>query len=149
MENIYKPEPVVVTKIEQHAEDTLLFRLQRANGEPFDSHSNDLLAFTPGQFMLAGIWGYGEAPFGIASDPYNSSTIELVVRRVGELTSAMHTLKKGDSMTLRGPYGNGFPLKFFNGMDLLIVTGGSGIPPVTMSRTTTTSGAEDALYLSE
>lgn len=129
MDNIYEPIPVEIVKVERHASDVKLFRIVKADREPFPVDKNGLV-FTPGQFVLAGLWGYGEAPFGVSSDPYETSFVEIIVRKVGELTGALHTLRKGSSMTLRGPYGNGYPLKFFVGMDLLLVTGGCGIPPI-------------------
>lgn len=129
MYNIYEPIPAEVIKVERHASDIKLFRLKMANGKLFPKDKDGLI-FTPGQFVLAGLWGYGEAPFGVSSDPCEASFVEIIVRRVGELTGALHTLKEGSSMTLRGPYGNGYPLKFFIGMDLLLVTGGCGIPPI-------------------
>ncbi|MFQ5442736.1 MAG: FAD/NAD(P)-binding protein [Thermodesulfobacteriota bacterium] len=129
MKNIYRPTAVKVVKVERHSGDVSLFRLKRTDGRPF-SAGRDGLSFVPGQFVLAGLWGYGEAPFGAASDPYDTSRIDIVVRRAGQVTGAMHALKRGAQMTLRGPYGNGYPLKFFSGMDILLVTGGCGIPPI-------------------
>ncbi len=46
------------------------------------------------------------------------------------MTNAFHNLKEGAEATLRGPYGNGFPLEFFGKKDLMLVTGGCGIPPI-------------------
>src|SRR3989344_651387 len=105
-----------------------LFRLKPLNGK--FSLNKDGLVFNPGQFVLAGLWGYGEAPFGLASSPLNQNYVELGVRRIGNVTSALHRLDEGDEMTLRGPYGNGYPLDFFRGKDVVMVTGGCGIPPI-------------------
>src|SRR4030042_2511493 len=33
-------------------------------------------------------------------------------------------------MTIRGPYGNGYPVGFFEGKDIVMVTVGCGIPPI-------------------
>jgi len=129
VKNIYKPVAVEIVKIESLSPDVKLFRLKRADGRIFSSGVNGL-CFIPGQFVLAGVWGYGEAPFGISSDPYNTSYMEIIVRETGQVTRAMHGLGKGDQLTLRGPYGNGYPLKFFTGMDVLLITGGYGIPPI-------------------
>jgi len=71
-----------------------------------------------------------EAPFGIASSPYEKSHIDLIVRRTGILTEQLHQLKEGDEVFLRGPYGNGFPVDFMSGKDVVMITGGCGIPPV-------------------
>lgn len=120
MNNIYTPEQVKIIKIEKHSPDVRLFRLKKSG-----------LSFIPGQFVLAGVWGYGEAPFGAASSPYEKSYLDIVVRKTGgKVTSALHSLKEGDEITIRGPFGNGFPLDFFEGKDIVMVTGGCGIPPI-------------------
>jgi len=118
--NIYFPEQIKIIGIEKHSEDVKRFRLAKKN-----------IKFIPAQFVLAGVWGYGEAPFGIASSPYEKKFIDIVVRNTGgHVTSALHNLKEGDEITLRGPYGNGFPIVFFEGKDIVMATGGCGIPPI-------------------
>ncbi len=118
-----------IARVERLSPEVKRFRLKRADGRTFSSGVNGL-AFIPGQFVLAGVWGYGEAPFGLSSAPDNTSYMEIIVREAGQVTRAMHALGKGDQITLRGPYGNGYPLGFFSGMDVLLVTGGYGIPPI-------------------
>ncbi|MBU1091620.1 FAD/NAD(P)-binding protein [Patescibacteria group bacterium] len=120
MKNIYLPKQVKVSEIKELSENVKLFRLDKKR-----------VSFVPGQFVLIGVWGYGESPFGIASSPYEKSHIDIVVRNTGgNVTSALHNLKKNDEISVRGPYGNGFPLDFFEGKDLVMATGGCGIPPI-------------------
>lgn len=128
MLNIYHPIKVKISQIKTLSKDVKLFRLKKDKGD--FPRTVDGLCFTPGQFVLLGLFGYGEAPFGPASAPDNFSYVDVVVRRVGNLTSAIHRLKKGDRLFLRGPYGNGFPLKFFEDKDVILVTGGCGLPPI-------------------
>jgi NAD(P)H-flavin reductase len=118
MKNLYQPERVKIEKIEALSANVKLLRLKKR------------LDFIPAQFVLAGVWGYGEAPFGIASSPYEKRYFDLMIRDVGLVSSAIHSLKKGDEITIRGPYGNGFPLEFLKGKDVVMVTGGCGIPPI-------------------
>ncbi len=119
MDNIYQPEQVRVLDIKQLSPTVKLFRLKKS------------VNFIPAQFVLVGVWGYGEAPFGCASSPYEKSHVDIVVRNTGGVvTTALHNLKKGDEVTFRGPFGNGFPLDFFEGRDLVMATGGCGIPPI-------------------
>ncbi len=119
MDNIYQPQHIKILEIKQLSPTVKLFRLKKA------------VDFIPGQFVLVGLWGYGEAPFGCASSPYEKSYVDIVVRNTGgNVTSALHSLKSGDEITLRGPYGNGFPLEFFGGKDIVLATGGCGIPPI-------------------
>lgn len=128
MKNIYKPFKAKIIKIDKLSDNVNLFRLRKEN-EWFLKNDDDLI-FIPGQFVLVSNFGYGEAPFGIASSPANGSYLDVVIRNVGELTNSLHNLKVGDEIFVRGPYGNGFPLKFMKGNDVIMVTGGCGLPPI-------------------
>ena len=57
--------------------------------------------FNPGQFFMVGLPGYGEAPISISAG--DGTTFELCVRRVGNVTEALHRLAEGDTFTIRGP----------------------------------------------
>ncbi|MEW5907922.1 MAG: FAD/NAD(P)-binding protein [Patescibacteria group bacterium] len=128
MPNIYLPTIVKITKIEEHSPTVKLFRLEKKKGE-FAKNANGLV-FVPGQFVLVGKIGYGEAPFGPCSSPYEDKYIEIAVRKTGAVTNHLHSLKEKEEIALRGPYGKGFPLDFIEGKDLVAVTGGCGIPPI-------------------
>lgn len=128
MKNIYKPFRVEIVKIENHSSDVKLFRLRKERGN--FSVNDQGLSFDPGQFILISNFGYGEAPFGIASSPFEAGYVDIIVRRVGCLTKSLHRLKKGDQLFLRGPLGHGFPIDFMSGHDVIMVTGGCGIPPI-------------------
>lgn len=128
MENLYHPKKVKIIKLKEMSANVKLFRLKPVGGDFL--LNKDGLVFSPGQFVLAGLWGYGEAPFGPASSPYERNFIDIGVRITGNVTNALHRLKEGDEITLRGPYGNGYPLNFFQGKDVVLVTGGCGIPPI-------------------
>jgi NAD(P)H-flavin reductase len=137
MNNIYRPVEVRVVKITRQAENVALIRFKRTDGKEFakvkdtkGGRAKSGLSFIPGQFVMCGLWGYGESPFGVASNPYEREYMDIVVRGVGSVTNKLIALKRNQTATLRGPYGNGYPLGFFPGMDLLLITGGSGIPPI-------------------
>ncbi|OGY21494.1 MAG: hypothetical protein A2113_01935 [Candidatus Woykebacteria bacterium GWA1_44_8] len=128
MENLLQPKKVKIIKLQEMSANVKLFRLAPVGWKfPAD---RDGLIFTPGQFFLVGRWGVGEAPFGGASSPFEKGSIEIGVRKAGNVTAALHQLARGDEMTIRGPYGNGYPLDFFKGKDVVMVTGGCGIPPI-------------------
>jgi len=128
MQNAYLPKPVKIIYIEKLSPTVKLFRLKKIKNN-FKKRENGLI-FIPGQFFIAGLWGYGEAPFGPASNPYNQKYIDLIIRKTGNITTAIHKLKVGDELTLRGPYGNGYPLELLENKDLVMITGGCGIPPI-------------------
>lgn len=86
--------------------------------------------FTPGQFNMLYINGVGEVPISISSDPDDDHVIGHTVRVLGRVTQAMSALGPGDSLGLRGPFGNGWPLDEMTGKDIVLVTGGLGCAPV-------------------
>ncbi|MCD6087101.1 MAG: heterodisulfide reductase subunit F, partial [Candidatus Hydrothermae bacterium] len=85
------------------------------------------LKFLPGQFFTLSLCGVGEAPFSVASAPHEG-LLRFTIRKTGKVTSALHRLKAGDILGIRGPYGNGFPLD--PGGTAVIVGGGIGMAPV-------------------
>jgi NAD(P)H-flavin reductase/NAD-dependent dihydropyrimidine dehydrogenase PreA subunit len=84
----------------------------------------------PGQFVEVSVFGVGEAPISLSSSPTKKDTFELCVRKIGNVTSKLHTLNAGDKVGVRGPFGNGFDAEFLKGKDLLFVAGGLGIAPL-------------------
>jgi len=92
---------------------------------------NDVkMEFMPGQFVELSVPGVGEAPFGFASNPLRNDTIEISIKRTGMLTDAVHALETGDSLFIRGPFGNTFPVKELEGSDILFIAGGLGLAPL-------------------
>lgn len=86
--------------------------------------------FMPGQFIELSIPGTGEAPFGFASNPLEKDFIELSIKRTGLLTDAIHALKPGNKVWIRGPFGNTFPIEQMEGNDLIYIAGGLGLAPL-------------------
>jgi len=113
----YHPQLADIVAVEDLTANEKIFRL-RLDG-PLD--------FSPGAFMAVSVFGLGEAPFTIASAPGSGAEIEIVVRAAGNLTRALHRLRAGDTVGVRGPFGSGFPLQEFQGKDLLLVAGGMGL----------------------
>ena len=74
-----------------------------------DRSYNEAFCHQPGQFMLVSLPHCGEAPISISSPPTRPGTIHLSVRRAGKLTDAMHALRPGDTIGLRGPSRRPFP----------------------------------------
>ena len=86
--------------------------------------------YDPGQFVMISVPGVGEAPISISSSPTKKGSFELVVRKAGTLTSALHALTTGDPVGIRGPFGRGFPVETLKGQDLLFIGGGCGNIPL-------------------
>ena len=91
---------------------------------------NDRMEFMPGQFVEFSVPGIGEAPFGFASNPLRNDTIDISIKRTGMLTDTIHALSEGDTVFVRGPFGNTFPVELFEGNDILYIAGGLGLAPL-------------------
>ncbi|MGQ9840868.1 MAG: hydrogenase maturation protease [Anaerolineae bacterium] len=117
------PSPARIAKVQQLTALEKLFTIELPWGQS--------LGHEPGQFVEVSILGIGEAPISISSSPSRSNgTFELCVRRVGDVTSAMHKLDVGATIGVRGPFGHGFPIDKMRGKDILFAPGGLGLAPV-------------------
>ncbi|MCK5845082.1 MAG: FAD/NAD(P)-binding protein [Victivallales bacterium] len=122
--NILLPKEAEVVKANVMTASETRFVLRMKDDSKFN--------YEPGQIVEAGLYGYGEIPLGLSSSPTQTEktgTFELVVRAVGKVSKALSALKAGDTMTIRGPMGKGFPVEEFKGSDVLIVAGGIGLCP--------------------
>ena len=115
------PRECRVIKITDETPDVKTFRIQTPDGKR-------PLSTMPGQLAMISIPEIGEAMFSVAN--LGDDWIESSIRRVGYLTEAMHDMSVGDSIGVRGPYGNGFPLDVFKGKKLLFIAGGIALAPV-------------------
>lgn len=88
------------------------------------------LDYRPGQFVQVSVIGAGEAPISISSSPTRGPDLELTVRKTGKVTTALHRLKEGDTVGIRGPFGTFFDIDRFKGKNLLLIPGGLGLAPM-------------------
>ena len=114
----------VVTDIRQETPDVKTFRVNAPEGGKLFEHK-------PGQCAMVSVPGVGEAMFSITSSPTNKEYQEFSIKKCGVLTDYLHDLQVGDEITVRGPYGNNFPVDTeLKGKDLLFVAGGIGLAPL-------------------
>ncbi len=85
-------------------------------------------ACDPGRFFFLRIPGIGEKPFSPAWD--NEPCY--LVRSVGPFTAALEQLNSGDTIFMRGPYGQGFQ-RPTAGDHLVLIGGGTGVAPIMMA----------------
>jgi len=119
--NPYFPIMGTVEDVRIETEDTKTFTLK-----PLEPDKK--LSANPGQFILVGAMGVGEAPISVCSPPYQE--LQISVRKIGKVTSALHEARTGDILHLRGPYGRGWPIDEAKGKELLLIGGGIGLAPL-------------------
>lgn len=86
--------------------------------------------FKPGQFNMLYLYGVGEVPISIVSDPKDPHVLDHTIRAVGRVTRGLGQLGESDTIGIRGPYGQGWPMDLAKGKDVLVITGGLGCAPV-------------------
>ncbi|GAB4390089.1 MAG: FAD/NAD(P)-binding protein [Thermodesulfovibrionales bacterium] len=116
--NIYMPVEAAIQDVRALSADVKLYTLK----------TEERFRFKPGQFFMVSVFGYGEAPISVAS--LDNGHLQLCIRKAGLVTGAIHALRPGDRVGIRGPYGNGFSLDVARGRDVVIVAGGLGIVPL-------------------
>ena len=118
------PSVAVITDVRTDTPDVKTFRVLTPDGKkPFEH--------MPGQCAMLSIPGVGEALFSITSSPTNREYMEFSIKKCGCLTSWIHMLEPGQQITIRGPYGNGFPVETeLRGQALLFIDGGIGLAPL-------------------
>lgn len=114
----------VITDIRKDTPDVKTFRANAPDGGVCFSHM-------PGQCAMLSIPGVGEAMFSITSSPTNTEYMEFSIKKCGCLTDWLHQMDVGQEITIRGPYGNAFPVETeLKGKNLLFIAGGIGLAPL-------------------
>ena len=118
------PKLGVITDIRIDTPDVKTFRVLTHDGKKPFIHR-------PGQCAMLSIPGVGEAMFSITSSPTNEEYMEFSIKRCGCFTEWLHSAEVGQEVTIRGPYGNEFPVDTeFVGKDLLFIAGGIALAPL-------------------
>ena len=124
-DNIYLPKMAVLDRVVDDIPEvkTFYWRFEDPAAQAEFKH------FRPGQFAQISLFGVGEFPASLPPSPTEDETF-FTIREVGSCTSALHQLKPNDKFAVRGPYGNGFPMEEYEGMNLTFVAGGIGLIPL-------------------
>ena len=117
------PTPYRIQRVKQETDDTFTLELVPAD-------SAEGFSFAPGQFNMLYVYGVGEVPISISSDPSDAPLLQHTTRVVGTVTKAMRLLKRGDMLGIRGPFGTHWPVEDATGRDVVIVAGGIGLAPL-------------------
>ncbi|MFW9770556.1 MAG: dihydroorotate dehydrogenase electron transfer subunit [Candidatus Heimdallarchaeota archaeon] len=117
-------ETVKIKRITTHCIGikTLEFNLKELN-------PSNYVAPQPGQFVMIWVPGVDEVPMSLSGSDENGN-LAITVKNVGECSSAIHNLKKGDFIGVRGPLGNSFQLPKERSTISFLIGGGFGIAPL-------------------
>ena len=125
--NPYIPFPSTIKEVIKHTDKEYTFRME---------FTGDV---KPGQFFEVSIPKYGEAPISVSG--IGDDLVDLTIRKVGRVTNEVFEKYEGQTLLMRGPYGNGFDTDEYADGEVIVVAGGTGVSPV--------RGVIDALSLTE
>ena len=114
--NPYVPFSSEILDVIKHTEKEYTFRMKFVGD------------VKPGQFFEVSIPKYGEAPISVSG--IGEDYVDLTIRRVGRVTNEVFEHYKGQSLLLRGPYGNGFDVDLYKDGEVVVIAGGTGVSPV-------------------
>jgi NAD(P)H-flavin reductase len=121
--DLYRPMPATLVKIKPMTSTDTFFEVKLDSGKD--------LGHEPGQFVEVSLPGVGEAPISVSSSPTLKGVFQMVIRRVGNVTTMLHRMKPGGKMGIRGPFGTVFPVDTdLRGKNVLFVGGGIGLVPL-------------------
>lgn len=123
--NLYLPYMATIQEVVDETPTIKTFRVTFNNAEEMEK-----LHFEPGQVGQLSVFGVGESTFVINSSPTRKDYLQFSVMKVGELTSRLHRLRKGDQIGVRAPLGNWFPYQEMQGKNILFIGGGIGMAPL-------------------
>ncbi len=118
-----RPMPwIATTVVDKHREtlDVVTLRL-RTDYAP-------LLAGRPGQFVMASLPAVAAPPISISR--FHDDGFDLSIRAAGAATARICELERGETLSVRGPMGRGWPVEEALGRDVLVITGGIGLAPL-------------------
>jgi len=124
MSHPYLPQPAEIVERVEETADIFTLRLRLADA---DAHA--AYQYLPGQFNMLYLYGVGEVPISIVSDPVDDTLLDHTVRALGRVTRGLAALGTGERIGVRGPFGRGWPLEQARGRNILVVTGGLGCAP--------------------
>lgn len=88
-------------------------------------HGETSLTGRPGQFLMVSISGVDEIPMSISH--LESDTVGITIQPIGEATEALVSMRAGDWLGVRGPFGTHFSI---DAKRPLVVGGGIGMAPL-------------------
>lgn len=116
MKNVLMPTPHRILDVVRETSAEYTFRVECGD------------SVEHGQFYVLSIPKIGEAPISVSAR--GEGYLEFTIRKVGRLTEGIFGLAAGDTLFMRGPYGNAFPVDDFKGKDLVVIAGGTGLAAV-------------------
>lgn len=123
MQNPYEPMPMYIARTIVETGDQSLKTLELIFRNDLD-REQFFAGYRPGQFCQLSIFGKGEASFGVASAAWEGNFVRFTINKIGAFTRAIHRMRPGDPIGMRGALGTWYPIEECKGSNLVIIGGG-------------------------
>lgn len=117
------PTPYRVIRYQRETADTFTLTLAPESG-------GEALRFAPGQFNMLYAFPTGDVPISVSGAAAERDVLVHTIRAVGPVTRALSTLRRDDTVLVRGPFGTPWPVEKAHEHDVVIVAGGIGLAPL-------------------
>jgi NAD(P)H-flavin reductase/Fe-S-cluster-containing hydrogenase component 2 len=87
-----------------------------------------LIEGKPGQFVMASLPAVAAPPISVSR--FHDDGFELTIRAAGSATARICAIERGETLSVRGPMGRGWPVEQAIGRDVVVITGGIGLAPL-------------------
>lgn len=123
--NIFIPDVAVIDekRVEPNGAVTLSLRfLDSLYARSFD--------FSPGQYAILSILGFGEEAYYFSSSPLSRGKVEITVPPETRLYPIVYRLEKNSMVALRGPVGKGIPMEELRNKHIYLFSYNGGLAPL-------------------
>jgi NAD(P)H-flavin reductase len=124
VENFWRSHVAIIEAVRSETTDVSTYRIRFQ-----DEAIAKKYRFQPGQFNMLYVPGCGESAISLSGGTDGSNMLH-TIRFVGRVTNAIASLKVGDSIGVRGPFGVGWPVEACRGGNVILVSGGLGLAPL-------------------
>jgi len=128
MSNPYQPWLATIETINEEVPGERAIKTFKLQFKDKTIHNS--FSFKPGQCVMISLFGIGECMFAISSSPSQKNYVEVSVMRHGKVTRTLHETQPGDTVGVRGPYGNHFDVESWTGKNMVFIGGGIGQAPL-------------------
>jgi len=123
--NFWQPRSMRIEAIQPEIDGVFTYDLQLTQ-----SAEQTAYQFLPGQFNMLYLPGVGEAAISLSGDPARGDIWRHTVRVAGRVTDTLAQRRVGETLGVRGPFGQGWPIEAWCGKDVVLVAGGIGLAPM-------------------
>ena len=121
---LYAPDVATITGVKDETAEIKRFYMKYDDPNLHKNYEHK------GQFFQVTVFGQGEVPLSIPFGPEQTDELVFDFKNVGSVTDVLFSMKAGDKVGLRGPYGGAFPYDTLKGRNLIFIGSGVAMAPL-------------------